>query len=197
MTAVPSHRNPGPWAEPDQRAPSERIGPPRAEARTVLQMGGMPPFAGLAGRQLGACRHRGIRHAVILVEIELPARPGNRVEAATLDDVLKAAGARLRARVRDTDTVARLDGQRFGVLLTDAGKADLAAIQARLYRAVHGNYGIGDRLLQVQARLGAAISPHSGGTGVELVCAAEAALGWTSPSMPWADPNSRLQLQPG
>jgi GGDEF domain-containing protein len=163
----------------------------RVQAPDVLKLGEMAQFAGLVGRQLVSCRHYGIRHAVILVEIELPQRPGNEADDATWHELLEAAGARLRARVRDTDFVAQLEGRRFGVLLTDAGKADLSAVQARLYRAASGNYSLGDRLLHALVRLGAAMYPGGGSTGIELVCSAEAALGWATSSVPWVGQESR------
>jgi len=167
---------------------------PRSEAvGPVLALSDLAQFAALVGRHLAQCRHYGTRHAVILVEVDLPLRPGNQATPAVMNQLLDAAGARLRARVRDTDIVARLDGRRFGVMLTDAARADLDAVQARLFRALSGHYGMGDQLLLVAPRLGAAMYPASGTTGPELTQAALALLLRSSADLPWVGHEGRFQ----
>lgn len=166
----------------------------RAAAAPVALLADTAQFAALIGRHLVACRHYGVRHAVILVEIELPPRIGNTADARMQAQLEQAAGARLRARVRDTDVVAQLGDQRFGVILIDAAKADLNAVQSRLHKAICGHYGIDSRLLYVIGRLGAAMYPSGGCTGVELVRTAEASLALSTPESPWGSSIDQRQL---
>ena len=50
----------------------------------------------------------------------------------TGDDVLRACGLRLKSAVRESDTVARIGGDEFVVLMPDAGQAAAEATAARL-----------------------------------------------------------------
>lgn len=161
---------------------------PEARAETparLLQLPDLAHFAALASRHLATCRHYNTRHAIVLLAVELPARPGNQAEGRRLPLLLDAVGARLRARVRDSDQVVQLNDMRFGVLLIDAAKADLDAVQARLHRALCGQYGIDGQLLHVLARLGAAIYPGGGSNGPELVLSATQALERSTLEQPW------------
>lgn len=168
------------------------------EARTetparLLQLPDLAHFAALASRHLATCRHYNTRHAIVLLAVELPARPGNRAEGRRLQLLLDAAGARLRARLRDSDQLVQLNDMRFGVLLIDAAKADLDAVQARLHRALCGQYGIDGQLFHVFARLGAAIYPGGGSNGPELVLAANQALGRSTLEQPWGGNEGRAR----
>lgn len=200
MTPAPSSRALVP-AGAGAAAPCRTEAPDRAARATarravsapVTVLADLPQFASLIGRQLSACRHHGVRHAVILIEIELPPRIGNTADARTWAQLGEAAGARLRGRLRDTDLVAQIGDRRFGVILIDAAKADLNAVQARLHKAVCGHYGIENRLLYIVGRLGAVMYPSGGSTGSELLGSAEAALKRSTLESPWVGQENRSQ----
>lgn len=174
MSPVSSHLTARGQAKP--HAQSAR----RTDAAALTVLGNSSQFAALVGRHLVQSRHYGTRHAVILVALEWsappePPEPPQLAPPAQLK-LMELAGVRLRARVRDSDIVVQLGEQRFGVLLVDAARADLQAVQARLQLALGGHYSIGERRLLVTPRLGAAMYPLSGSTGPELVQAAECEL---------------------
>lgn len=178
-------------ATPAVTAPQART---EAPAR-LLQLPDLAHFAALASRHLATCRHYNTRHAVVLLAVEIPARPGNHAEGLRLQLLLDAVGARLRARLRDSDQVVQLNDMRFGVLLIDAAKADLEAVQARLHRALCGQYGIDGQLLHVLARLGAAIYPGGGSNGPELALAANQALERSTLEQPWGGNAGRARRE--
>ena len=62
------------------------------------------------------------------------------------------------------------------MILIGAARADVPGVQNRLYKALGGSYGIGERLLQVVLRIGTAAYPDTHVSGRELVHAAEQAL---------------------
>jgi diguanylate cyclase (GGDEF)-like protein len=86
------------------------------------------------------------------------------------DAVLQLVAERLRASVRDADTVARLEGDAFGVLPageTDVGTA--AAVAWNLRAAFEHSFRVGGHAIDVQASIGIAFFPQHGRSTDDLV----------------------------
>lgn len=139
------------------------------------------PITGLPGRQafldrleqaIGrARRHRGCFAAVLL---ELDGAGGTAGSGGPWDRQaqLRAIGERLRRVLRGTDTAARLEGGRFGLLLEDLARPELAgAVVAKVLAAVGAPARETD-----QARAGLASFPDDGGDAATLLARAEAEL---------------------
>jgi diguanylate cyclase (GGDEF)-like protein/PAS domain S-box-containing protein len=76
------------------------------------------------------------------------------------DRVLVAVAERLSSIVRDTDTVARIGGDEFVLLLTGASNpADFRPVLDRLVAEIAAPYRIDNRVLTVTASIGVAICP--------------------------------------
>ena len=94
------------------------------------------------------------------------------------DMVLSAVAARMRASVRETDTIARIAGDEFVVLLP--GMTEHAAaepVAAKLLAAVAQPVELRDGLvLQLTASLGVSVCPEHGSEPEELVRHADAAM---------------------
>jgi diguanylate cyclase (GGDEF)-like protein/PAS domain S-box-containing protein len=76
------------------------------------------------------------------------------------DEVLHALARRLEGAVRPTDTVARIAGAEFAVLLQDvASEEELRARAAVLLEAVHEPIQVGGRPVEVRLRAGTSLSP--------------------------------------
>jgi diguanylate cyclase (GGDEF)-like protein len=83
------------------------------------------------------------------------------------DDLLVAVGERLRACVRVGDTVARIGGDEFAILVEGEDAAsDGAMLAQRLLTALEVPFSVVGRDLRMTASVGLAIGKHGSGEGV-------------------------------
>jgi diguanylate cyclase (GGDEF)-like protein len=88
------------------------------------------------------------------------------------DELLRQVAARTAAAVRTTDTVARLSGDEFAVLLPSATAAAAEALAQRLLISLHRSFSLGDVTVDVEASVGIATAPeHADGGEALLRCA--------------------------
>ena len=93
------------------------------------------------------------------------------------DALLKAIATRLAAQVRAGDTLARIGGDEFAVILENLASADGAAVVARkLVAALEAPILIGHEEVQVGASVGIAFRPTDGVAPGDLVRAADRAM---------------------
>jgi diguanylate cyclase (GGDEF)-like protein len=93
------------------------------------------------------------------------------------DDLLKDVALRLQASVRPGDTVARISGDEFAVVLADLARVDDAAIVAqKIINQLATPFRVGGRELFVTASIGIAASPSDGADAEALLGAADAAM---------------------
>lgn len=93
------------------------------------------------------------------------------------DRLLVEVAARIRACVRETDVVARLSGDEFGVLLRGLARpADAEPIAAELVTALGAPFDIDGRTVRIGASIGVAGAPRDSTTPDELLLAADAAM---------------------
>jgi diguanylate cyclase (GGDEF)-like protein/PAS domain S-box-containing protein len=95
------------------------------------------------------------------------------------DELLKIAAARIRAQVRQSDTVARIGGDEFTVILADiAAPEDAQAVAAKIAAAVAAPFLLDKRSRQVNigTSIGIAIFPNDARDADALVRVADAAM---------------------
>ncbi len=93
------------------------------------------------------------------------------------DQMLKAVAQRLLGTVRSGDTVARLSGDEFTIVLTDIGHVDDAArVAQKILHAFEPPFRIVGRELVMGASLGIAIFPLDTGDASELLSYADIAM---------------------
>jgi diguanylate cyclase (GGDEF)-like protein len=86
------------------------------------------------------------------------------------DAAIKAAAERMKASVRKTDTVARMGGDEFAIILAGIrGPADADIQSARLRERVRAPFAFEDRPLSLDVSIGAVIYPHDGGDMMDLL----------------------------
>jgi diguanylate cyclase (GGDEF)-like protein len=90
------------------------------------------------------------------------------------DAVLIETARRLRSCIRDTDTVARMGGDEFAVLLTEADGASANTVRARIAAALVGPVPYEGHELTCEASIGAAALGPDGTDADTLVNAADA-----------------------
>lgn len=79
------------------------------------------------------------------------------------DGVLREIGKRLKACVRDTDTVARIGGDEFVALLTDLKhENDVRIVAERILKVCRQPVALGNHSFQVGASVGIAVYPSDG-----------------------------------
>jgi diguanylate cyclase (GGDEF)-like protein/PAS domain S-box-containing protein len=93
------------------------------------------------------------------------------------DQLLQEIARRLRATLRDNDTVARVGGDEFQVVVCNvAGATDAARIAEKLMRALGEPFTLEGQELHVTASLGVSLFPRDGASGELLLKYADTAL---------------------
>jgi diguanylate cyclase (GGDEF)-like protein len=93
------------------------------------------------------------------------------------DAVLRSIGATLVRTVRGSDTVARIGGDEFVIILESIGQsADAGAVAAKILRSIAEPFTIKRRKVQVTVSIGVAIFPDNGRDAELLLRAADYAM---------------------
>ncbi|MGE4404902.1 diguanylate cyclase domain-containing protein [Pseudomonas sp.] len=93
------------------------------------------------------------------------------------DRLLQIISARLRATLRETDTLARFGGDEFVALLADLQHPDdCQTVLERMIAAASEPLMIGDASVRLSASIGVALAPRHGETGEALIEKADQAM---------------------
>ena len=92
------------------------------------------------------------------------------------DQLLKQATERLRACVRDCDTLARLGGDEFVVVLMDVELKKINSIAGRIVDFIGGSFSIAGNTLHVSASIGISVFPDDGEDSLSLLKHADTAM---------------------
>ena len=149
----------------------------------------MDPLTGLPNRLLFEDRlmhallrrerqheRKGARLAVLFVDLDGFKPVNDQFGHAVGDGVLKEIAQRLQALARGGDTVARIGGDEFLVLMEDIDSAaDCAIVAARVLEALGLPMRNGDRQISISASIGIVVYPDQGEKG-KLIANADAAM---------------------
>jgi diguanylate cyclase (GGDEF)-like protein/PAS domain S-box-containing protein len=115
--------------------------------------------------------------AVLLLDLDHFKTINDSLGHAAGDQLLEAVAARLRGRVRETDTVARLGGDEFALLLDDTkGPQAVAVVGRSLIEALGAPFELAGHQLYVTASLGVACYPQDGTDAESLLKNADTAM---------------------
>ncbi len=93
------------------------------------------------------------------------------------DQLLRQVAQRMAGCVRASDTVARMGGDEFTVLLNNIhGQADAEAVIRKIRAAIEAPFELNGRTLTISAGIGLALYPDHGSTGDQLIHRADAAM---------------------
>jgi diguanylate cyclase (GGDEF)-like protein/PAS domain S-box-containing protein len=123
-----------------------------------------------------AYRYRA-RVAVMVADLDRFAEVNATIGRASADRLLRAAARRLTLCVREGDTVARVEADRFVLVLPGLRHAeDAGKIAAKMVQSLRRPFPLRDRVGRVTASVGFATFPDDGEEAEALRAAAEAAL---------------------
>lgn len=153
-----------------------------AEAR-LLEIAMRDPLTGLSNRRAlterieQTLQNAECRLALLLIDLDGFKLINDVHGHAVGDDVLCEVAQRLKHLTRDTDTVARVGGDEFVLLMSgEILLESLAAFAARIVRALEAPFVVNGLRLQVSASIGVARYPLSAARATELIRSADAAM---------------------
>ena len=93
------------------------------------------------------------------------------------DQILKETALRLKQSIRNSDTIARIGGDEFVVLLEKiANKNDVEAMTKALTKSLDGAFTVNDEEFKISCSIGVALYPNEGTTTDALLAAADEAM---------------------
>ncbi|MFO0523366.1 MAG: EAL domain-containing protein [bacterium] len=158
----------------------------RKQARRIHELMNFDPLTGLPNRMLiedrlqmalAAAEREGSRVAVMFVDLDHFKTVNDSLGHPVGDRLLVAVAKRLRSTLRDADSIGRLGGDEFLLVLPQVDGPDAAARVARkLLTALEDPFDIQGHALTVNASIGIGIYPEDGTTPHLLVQNADAAM---------------------
>ncbi len=119
----------------------------------------------------------GHRVALMFLDLDQFKEVNDTLGHATGDHLLKMVADRLGNSVRKSDTVARIGGDEFVVILTDVeGEVDVSAAASKLLSAIAVPAQVEGREMFITGSLGIALFPEDGETAETLIKNADAAM---------------------
>jgi diguanylate cyclase (GGDEF)-like protein/PAS domain S-box-containing protein len=126
---------------------------------------------------LGGARRRKERIAFLFLDLDRFKLVNDTLGHSVGDILLQEVAERLRKWVREQDTVARVGGDEFVIMLTDVQQASDAALAAeRVVDLVKSEFSIDGHSINVTCSVGISMFPENGVDGETLVRNADAAM---------------------
>ncbi|MEX1056317.1 MAG: diguanylate cyclase, partial [Natronospirillum sp.] len=117
------------------------------------------------------------RIALLYMDLDLFKEINDMFGHAAGDDLLKQVGARLQDCVRRTDTVCRVGGDEFIVVLTDFGDIEtLSETGQKIIQHLKVPYYLGAERVDISTSVGISIYPEDGDTSQALIKQADIAM---------------------
>jgi diguanylate cyclase (GGDEF)-like protein/PAS domain S-box-containing protein len=126
------------------------------------------------GQALRHAARRGEALAIGIMDIDQFRATNNRFGHAAGDAVLQAVAQRTLDCVRQSDTVARIGGDEFALLLGITGEQALAPVLQKIVAANGAPVPFEGRSLPVSVSIGACAYPQCGGSEIQLLKQADA-----------------------
>ncbi len=124
---------------------------------------------------LRRARREGERIALLYIDIDGFKQVNDTHGHEAGDALLCAIAQRLREQVRDFDTVARIGGDEFTVLLGKvSGNDGVAVVVDRIHATMSDPFDLGSERVTISVSIGAAVFPEEGETREELIRRADA-----------------------
>lgn len=161
-----------------QRKESERRVWQQANFDAVTGLPNRVLFQDRLHQDLTRARRKGGRLCLMFIDLDRFKLVNDTLGHEAGDELLVEVGRRLTACVRESDTVARLAGDEFTILLPDPGTAqDIAAVANRVLDSLRNGFVIaGGREVFIGGSIGISIFPDHGDDASSLLKHADAAM---------------------
>jgi len=127
--------------------------------------------------QAVAAAGRGLPSALLCLDLDRFKAVNDTYGHPAGDALLQAVADRLKACVRDNDTVSRFGGDEFVVLLSGmAHPEDASAVAQRIVRTINEPFDLGGQVVSVGTSIGIACAPQDARSATELLKRADMAL---------------------
>ncbi|MDZ7811245.1 MAG: EAL domain-containing protein [Arhodomonas sp.] len=139
--------------------------------RQIEYLANHDPLTGLPNRSLfqdrfeqaiARARRNGGQAALLFVDLDHFKTVNDTLGHAVGDELLVQVAARLQELVREVDTVARIGGDEFAMVLTDCDPEEAGSIAQRLVAGLAGHFELRGRNLYVTPSAGLALYPQDG-----------------------------------
>jgi len=141
----------------------ERMASQRLVAAATDELTGLPNRRALFAEGYLRLAEPGCRRqALLMLDLDRFKEVNDRLGHRAGDELLVKVGARLQENLRGDDTLARLSGDEFAILLDDAGPDEAVDAAARLRAAVGQPLIVEDTSLLVGVSIGIAVFPDDG-----------------------------------
>ena len=128
-------------------------------------------------QELARARRTQSRLGLLYIDLDAFKPINDRYGHRTGDAVLREVAARLKSAVREMDTVSRIGGDEFTVILPEIGQAaNVASIADGIHRRLQLPFQYEGRQLQIGASIGVALFPDDANSERELLTHADAAM---------------------
>jgi diguanylate cyclase (GGDEF)-like protein len=123
------------------------------------------------------CRRMGGHCAVLFVDLDRFKTLNDSLGHFAGDTVLRTIAERLRATVREADTVSRMGGDEFVVLLKHVARAeDAGEVARKIIEAVSRPIVMNEHELRIGSSIGVSVFPDHGDNSARLIANADAAM---------------------
>lgn len=133
-------------------------------------------LAGRVGQALSMVERSGEPLALVFLDLDRFKNVNDSLGHRIGDELLIQVAGRLQAALRDEDTVSRLGGDEFILVLPGAGADGAAHVAEKLLKALSRPYHIEQHVLTITPSMGIAMYPADGDTYEALSMCADAAM---------------------
>ena len=128
-------------------------------------------------REIARSEREGVRFALLFVDLDHFKHVNDSFGHGAGDVILREAARRIARCVRETDTVSRLGGDEFTVLVTGLGNPQEAfLIGEAMIAALSGEFTVGEQRCFLSASIGIASYPGDGASAAVLLKSADTAM---------------------
>ncbi len=129
------------------------------------------------GEAIGAARQLGDVTCVMFIDLDRFKTINDSLGHPIGDRLLQLVSERLRECLRPIDTVSRVGGDEFVLVLPKVGSTEAAAqVASRILESLSVPYSVDEQMLRVTPSIGISMYPRDGGTARELIGNADLAM---------------------
>ena len=160
-----------------ERTEMEQIIKHQAQHDSLTDLPNRKLFMDFLGRELALARRNKKKLAVMFLDLDHFKRINDTLGHATGDLLLQAVAQRLRQSVRESDTVARIGGDEFNVLMPDLAQSDdVGTVLGKIMAVFEAPFLLENLEVKASTSIGISVFPEDGDSCEELVQKADSAM---------------------